>query len=238
MSYTTLAQNVFVQFVDGALPTIEASAIPNTNEGIITDVSQFISLLAEVILSSKDIYNIPDTNVIIPMENFPRELVWKLNHGTSDITEDSKKQITIVTYNASELPEQVSAHGAYQTSGIRNIKPRLIDVYPDPDYDGYSIALLGKNIEATIDLQVWGLEDKGIRDRSKLLRQIIRDNIWYFKQKGLKEIIWLGASESDRVDKQNIVQVKKESYRIVFTEIQKLRQKNIEQVLVLLGLEK
>lgn len=236
MSYQTLANNVFVQYVDGAFP-IDTIGQESFNEGIITSTQEFIALLADVIQSSQDIYNIPDTSVLIPMENFPRELVWKLNHGTADITDDQKKQITIVTYNASELPEQVGAHGAYASNGIRNIKPKLIDTYPDPDYTGYTIARLGKNIEATVDLEVWGLEDKGIRDRAKMLRQIIRDNTWYFKHKGLKEIVWLGASEGDRVDKQNIVQVKKERYKIVFTELQQVRQKNIEQVIVLLGLE-
>ncbi len=58
---------------------------------------------------------------------------------------------------------------------------------------------------------MWGLEDKGIRERSKLLRQIIRDNTWYLKYKGLKEIVWLGSAENDKLDKQNIVQYKRES---------------------------
>ena len=237
MSYTQLAQDIFIQYVDGAIPLNETSVEIKT-EDIITGIDQFIPLITEIIESSKDIYSIPDTSVLIPIENFPRDLAWKINNGQSTITDDAKKQLTIVTYSANELPEQVSSHSPYSSGGIRNIKPRMIGTYPDPDYDGYTIAQIGKGIEATIDFLVWGLEDKGIRDRSKLLRQIIRDNTWYLKHKGLKEIVWLGSAENDKLDKQNIVQYKRESYRIVFTEIQQLREKNIEQVLVTLALDR
>lgn len=237
MSYTQLAKDIFIQYVDGAIPKNgEASEI--ISEDVITGIDQFIPLIIEVIESSKEIYNIPDTSVLIPVENFPRDLAWKINNGQSTITDDTKKQLTIVTYSANELPEQVSSHSPYSSGGIRNIKPRMIGQYPDPDYDGYTIAQIGKGIEATIDFLVWGLEDKGIRDRSKLLRQIIRDNTWYLKHKGLKEIVWLGSAENDKLDKQNIVQYKRESYRIVFTEIQQLREKNIEQILVTLALDR
>lgn len=237
MSYTQLAKDVFIQYIDGVIPTQEVTNEIFT-EDVITGLDQFIPLIAEIIASSKEIYNIPDTNVLIPIENFPRDLAWKINNGQSTITDDAKKQLTIVTYSANELPEQVSSHGLYSSGGIRNIKPRLIGTYPDPEYDGYTIAQIGKGIEATVDFLVWGLEDKGIRDRSKLLRQIIRDNTWYLKHKGLKEIVWLGSAENDKLDKQNIVQYKRESYKVVFTEIQQLRQKNIEQVLVSLALDR
>jgi hypothetical protein len=234
MSYTKLAKKVFTQMVEGATPSLPQEAI-NKNEGIVTSVNEFVALLAEIIQASKDIYNIPDINVLIPVEQFPRDLVWRLNNGQEAISDTSKKQITLVTYSANELPAQISAHGPFATSGIRNIKARMIDSYPDPLHEGYTIVRVGKDIECTFDLQVWGLDDKSIRDRANLLRQIIRDNIWYLKHKGLKDIIWLGATENDRSDKQNVVQFKKESYRVIFTEMQHIREKNIEQILLLIG---
>ncbi len=234
MPYTQLAKKVFISLVESIAPILPTESV-NKNEGIVTSVNEFIALLSEIINASKDIYNIPDTSVMIPIEQFPRDLVWKINNGKEEISDSSKKQLTLVTYTANELPAQVSAHSPYATSGVRNIKGRMIDSFPDPKYDGYTIVRVGKDIEATIDLQVWGLEDKGIRDRAKLLRQIIRDNVWFLKHKGLKDIVWLGATENDRVDKQNIVQFKKESYRIVFTELQQIREKNIEQILLVLG---
>lgn len=235
MSYTVFAKDIFVEILE-SLPPSTVEDPTEYNEGIVTSVSQFIALLSEIITSSKEIYSIPDTSVLIPVEQFPRDLAWKINNGQETITDTSKKQLTIVTYTAKEMPAQVSAHSPYDTRGIRNIKPRLIDSYPDPKYEGYSVIRIGKNIEATIELMVWGLEDKGIRDRSAMLRNIIRDNIWYLKHKGLKDIVWLGATENDKVDKQNIVQYKKEVYKIVFTELQELREKNIEQVLLSMGI--
>jgi hypothetical protein len=234
MSYTQLAKKIFVNITDG-IPPVTPDQVVNNNEGIVTSINEFTALLTEIIVASKDIYNIPDTSVLIPMEQFPRDLVWRLNNGREEITESSKKQITIVTYTANELPAQISAHSPYATSGIRNIKARMIDAFPDPKYEGYTVVRVGKDIEATIDLQVWGLEDKGIRDRAMMLRQIIRDNVWYLKHKGVKDIIWLGATENDRTDKQNIVQFKKESYKVIFTELQQIREKNIEQILLNIG---
>lgn len=240
MSYTKLSNDIFTQFLETAIPQNDMQPYPiqKEDEGVITSVQEFISLIAEIVRSSKDIYNIPDDKVLIPVENFPREVAWKVNNGQSSITPESKKQLTVVTYAATELPEQVSAHSPYTTIGIRNIKPRLLNTYPDPEYEGYSIAQIGKSIEANIDFLVWGLEDKGVRERASLLRKIIRDNTWYLKHKGLREIVWLGSTENDRVDRQNVVQFKKESYRIVFIEIQQLRQKNIEQVMINLALDR
>ena len=234
MSYTQLAKKIFINMTESMAPP-PSDGSTNFGEGTITSVNEFIALISEIIVASKDIYNLPDTDTLIPMEQFPRELMWRINHGTEAITDSSKKQITIVTYSASELPAQVSAHSPYATSGIRNIKSRMIDSYPDPKYDGYTVVRVGKDIEATIEFQAWGLDYKGIRDRAKLLRQIIRDNVWYLKHKGLRDIIWLGSTEDDKVDKQNIIQYKKESYRIVFTELQQIREKNIEQILLSIG---
>lgn len=234
MSYTQLARKIFINMTESLAP-VQPGIPSNFNEGTITSVNEFIALISELITSSKDIYNLLDVDTLIPMEQFPRDLMWRINHGTEEITENSKRQITIVTYSASELPAQVSAHSPYATSGIRNIKPRMIDSFPDPKYEGYTIVRVGKDIEATIEFQAWGLDYKGIRDRAQLLRQIIRDNVWYLKHKGLKDIIWLGATEDDKVDKQNIIQFKKETFKIVFTELQQIREKNIEQILLSIG---
>jgi hypothetical protein len=234
MSYTKLANKIFSEMIGGFPPELPQATV-NNNEGIVTSTSEFIALVAEVIKAGKDLYQISDLDELIPVEQYPRDLLWKVNNGQEAITTESKKQLTIVTYTADETPAQLSAHSPFHNTGIKNIKPRLIDIIPDEKYTGYSIARVGKVVEAVFDFMVWGLEDKGIRDRASLLRKIIQNNIWFLKHKGLREIVWTGATEKDVMDKQNIVKYKKESYRIVFTEIQEIREKNVEQILVQVG---
>ena len=235
MSYKQYANKIFLNITESM--TIPKEGDPLVGDGIVTSVEQYISLIGQIILNAKDQYGIPDTSQLIPSENFPIDLLWRINNSGEAITDSVKKDLTIVTYTAQELPAQKGAHTLYGKEGIRNIKPRLIDIFPDPKHTGYSIARVGKEIEATITFNVWGFDDKNIRDRSLLLRKIIQDNIWYLKFKGLRETVWLGANETDVWDKLNIVRYKKEQYTITFTEIQELREKNIEQVSMTIGIE-
>lgn len=236
MPYTQLAKKIFTEILE-TVPISPEQLVEKRNEGIVTSVNQIVTLIGEIIRKSKKNYSIADVNMLIPVEQFPGDLLWRLNNGSQEIDEDSKKAITIVTYSANEVPAQISAYRPGTSDGIRNIKPRLIDVYPDPKYDGFSIARFGKVIEADISFWVWGYrDDKGIRDRALLLRKIIADNVWYLKYKGIKEIIWTGSLEVDVWDKQNVVKYKKEAYKVTFTEIQEFKEKNIEQIVMQAGL--
>lgn len=234
MAYTKLSQKVFVEITEN-IPKINSNEL-QINEGIITSMSSFIALISNIFQKSPADYNLPTDKQLILAESFPTELVWRINKGFEQFTPDSKKQLTIITYTANEIPGQVSSHSPFANDGVRNIKPRLIDIIPDPKYDGYSIARVGLNIEADVKFQVWGTEDKGVRERAILLRTIIRDNTWFLKHKGLREIVWKGSDETPMWEKDNVVKHRCETYRIQFTDIQLLKEKNIEQVLISAGL--
>lgn len=233
--YKQFANKVFINIVE-RMPQAAGDNTSQT-EGIVTSVSQFVSLVGQIATQQAAQYGIPDANQLIPVEVYPIDLLWRVNNSQEQITAATKNDLTIVTYTADEMPGSKGAHSPFKNDGIKTIKSRLIDTYPDPDYTGYTIARVGKEIEAVITFNVWGFDDKNIRQRSLLLRKMIQDNIWYFKHKGLGEIVWLGAKESDIWDKLNIVRYKKEVYKILFTEVQELKEKNIEQFSVTLGID-
>jgi hypothetical protein len=234
MTYTRLSQKVFAEMLEN-VPRVQPGEIM-VNEGVISSMSSFISLISTILEKSVKDYNLPETNKLILAESFPTELLFRVNKGLEEFTADSKKQLTIVTYTANEQPGQVGSHSPFANDGVRNIKPRLIDILPDPKYDGYSIARVGMLLEADVKFQVWGTEDKGVRERAILLRTIIRDNTWLLKHKGLREIIWKGSDETPMWERENVVKHRTEHYRIQFTDIQLLKEKNIEQVLISAGL--
>ena len=113
---------------------------------------------------------------------------------------------------------------------------RFAEVYDDPQYTGYSIIRFKKEIEAEISLKVWGMHYQDIRERAKLIRSIIDNSTWYLKKKGLKDIVWNKSIEEERWDHSDVVKCKTEKYIIQFTEIKEIREKNIEQIVALIGL--
>src|ERR1022692_4913759 len=124
--------------VHGATFYDAGDIVPRT-DGIVTSVNDFFKLLVE----ANDIFNqtsgIPDRDKLIFAENIPTELIQRLNNesSTTTITDATLRDIRLVTYSASE---QSGTPGAYKPGDptIKNIKYRIADIFPDPDYTGYS----------------------------------------------------------------------------------------------------
>lgn len=238
MSYSKLSEKIFYELVEvNNFDTTSQKSEQIENEGIITSIDDFMTVLLEACEAYYQTSKIPERDRLILADEFPRELMQRLNEQRNnlDIDANSIKDIRLVTYTADEVPGSLGKHAPDEVR-LRNIKPRPDAIYPDPDYDGFSIVRYKKDIEAFIDFQVWGLDSKDVRRRSKLLRDIISSNAWYLKHKGLGEIIWMGSVESEMWDKQNLVKMKKEKYFVKYSEISTTRQKNIEQLVVQVGL--
>lgn len=232
----SLANKVFLEILEKINRSGEVEDI-NLNEGIITSFNEFMSL----VIKSNDIYsttfNIPDDKKLIFAEDFPAEVMLKLNNDSADlnVTQQTLNDIRVVTYSVNELPGIISSHNI-NSDGIRNIKYRFFGIYDDPDHTGYSILRYGKTIDADLVFRVWGHHYQDIRDRSKLLKDIIDTNVWYFLHKGLTSIVWVGSVENEQWDARNIAKFKSEKYKITYTEIKELRQKNLEQIIIQVGL--
>lgn len=233
--YNSLSQKVFAEIIERTTVAPDGQIEPD--EGIVTSLDEFISLVVESANTYFKVNATPEKDQIVVMDDFPRDLFSRINNNThnTNIDDTTMRDIRVVTYTADEQPATLSAH-APDAKGIRNIKPRLKGIYDDPKYTGYSVIRLGKDIEAVIDFQVWGIDARDIRARAKLLRNIIQQNTWYYKKKGLREIIWLGSMEAEMWDKLNLVKMKREKYLVRYSEIQETREKNIEQVIVQFGL--
>lgn len=238
MELKKLSNKVFVELCERIPQAQMADATPeNLNEWIVTSINEFVSLMVEVSNVYYKTFSINDRDKLVFVEEFPKELFQRINNqdGSLEIGAETLRDIRVVTYCADEAPASIGSHELGK-SGIRNIKPRLVDVFPDPDYTGYSILRYAKDIEAHITFKVWGVSAVDIRKRATMLRKMIEANTWYFKHKGLREIVWSGATESDLWDKQNLVKMKSEKYFIRFSEVTDTREKNVEQVVMQLGL--
>jgi hypothetical protein len=121
--------------------------------------------------------------------------------------------------------------------GIQNIKYRYGEIFKDPDHTGFSIVRFKKDIDAEIRFRVWGLYYQDIRARASLLKQIIETYGWYFGIKGVKHLNWNGSFEEEKWDHNQIVKYKTVSYKVTFTEIKELREKDIEQIVANYGLD-
>lgn len=230
MSYKGFANKIFSELIDSN-PLISSEEKFIEAEGIVKSVNEFMELVQEASKLFYETFNTPEEDHLDIKEEFPGGLVDKIKNGTTVIDETVLHDLRVVTYISTEKPASIGAH-RIDEDGIRNIKERLIDVYPDPTYPGYSIARFGKDIEATITFKVWGLKMYDVRKRAKLLRDIIKLQTWFLKHKGLREIVWLSSNEWEEWDGSNIVKVKAEKYFIRFTEITEAREKNIEQVVM------
>jgi hypothetical protein len=231
-----LAKKIFAEIYESTPGIANLSPQPE-NEGIVTSVNEFLRVLQEAHDNWNKTFSIPDTDKLIIVEDIPRELVVKLNNQSSEVEIDDTtlRDLRIVTYSASETPAVVSAHRMGE-DGIRSLKFRPVGIYDDPNYTGYSIIRFAKDIEAIIDFKVWGIDFFDIRKRSRLLREIINDSIWYFKHKGLREIVWMGSHESDMWDNKTFMKMKSEKYLIRFSEIRETKEKKLEQIVIQAGI--
>lgn len=234
----TLAQKIFTELYERLPHAPSINPQKESTEGIITSVNEFLTALKDAHSNYNKVFNIPESDQLVIVEDAPRELVIKINNQTANqnIDESTLRDVRIVTYSANESPAVLSAHRINE-DGVRSLKYRLIGTYDDPEYTGYSVLRFGKEIEAIIDFNVWGVDFFDVRNRSKLLRSVIDDNVWYFKHKGLRELIWMGSSESSLWDNKTLMKMKSEKYLIRFTEIKETREKNLEQIIVQAGLD-
>lgn len=237
---TQYAKKVFTELLQNTNHTVINNYRDEiVNEGIVTSVTSFIKLLIEANDIYNKTFNIPENKQIIFAEDFSKELINKLNNNssTTDITSTTIPDIRVVTYLSTEEPAIISAHSKFSENGVRNIKNRFNCVYDDPEYTGYSIIRTIKDVTANITFKVWGNYFQDIRDRAVLLRDIIDTNIWYFKHKGLREITWSGSIEEETWDAKNVAKFKSEKYQIRFASVKELKEKNIEQIVLQLGVE-
>lgn len=207
-------------------------------EGIVTSVNEFLALLQQANKVYSDTFKIPETKQLVIAEEFPTDLVQNINNKDSIgsvIDEKTLKDLRIVTYTVDEKPGTVSSHKPGEV-GIQSIKERLLDIRDDEEFTGFSIVRYGKDIEATISFKVWGISLFDIRERAKILREVMNNNTWFFKHKGLRDIIWLKSTESEVWDGRTLIKHKTEDYIIRFVEIKQIREKNIEQIAIQLGL--
>jgi len=231
-----LANKIFVEMVE-KLPASDPENNPFANVGVITSLNQFMDL----VIAANSIYNetfeIPNTDQLVIAEDVPSEIVNKMNNlGSNTIDADTLRDLRIVTYTADERPAVIAARRTNEYNGTRSIKYRLIDIVPDPMYTGYSIARYGREIEADLSFHVWGINFEDIRKRGALLKDIIDTNVWFFKNKGLKDIIWQDSRETRLWDGKNLVKEKIERYLVRYVDLKVVREKNLEQVIFQFGL--
>jgi hypothetical protein len=237
MTNRNFSNKVFTQLIEG-MPSLPVKTSSAPNEGIVTSANEFLCLLQDANREYNAAFSIPEAERLVITEEFPNEISFRMNGNdfSGEIDEATQRCIRVVTYLVNEKPGSISSH-KYDEEGIRTIKERLIDIREDTEHTGYSILRYGKEIEAHINFKVWGLNFSDIRNRSTILRKIIDLNTWYFKHKGLREIIWLGSSEWGEWDGANIIKAKSEKYLIKYVEIKELREKNIEQIIIQMGLK-
>ncbi len=236
MKQQGFVNKVFAQLVESVprLPSSPGNTV--TTEGIVKSFNEFIKLVCVANDLHSENFSIPEDKRLRIVEEFPGELITRINSDNFDGNVDTTTlhDLRVVTYISSEKPASVGAHRVNE-EGVRNIKERLIDIIPDPDYTGYSIARFGKDIEATVTFKVWGLSMYDVRERAKLLRDVMKLNTWFFKHKGLREMVWLGSNEWEEWDGSNIVKAKSEKYMIRFTEVTQTKEKNVEQLTIQIG---
>lgn len=238
MERISLAQKLFTEFVERAPLNQQSSYSYLSNEGIIKSVNEFIDTL----VTANNVYNkefqIPSNKQLVFAEEMPGEQLAKLNNDSTELTvqDNTLNDIRVITYLANEKPAIISQRKADGEDGIRNIKWKPAGYFDDPEFTGYSIVRYSRDIEANITFKVWGRYFQDIRERAKLLRSVIDTNVWYFKHKGLRDIIWLGSNEEEVWDNKNVAKYKTEYYRIRFSEIREFREKNLEQIVAQFGL--
>jgi len=241
METKSFAKKVFTELIEEvAIPrTIDQ---PELVEGIVKSFNEFCTLLTEANENFNKVYQIPENKQLVFSEEIESKEIPKLNNNLYDekvqlYINNYLPDIRVVTYTANEQPAVISSR-TIDSGGIKNIKWKYAGSFADPEYTGYSIIRYSRDVEANVKFKVWGKFFQDIRERAKLLKDIIDTNIWYFKLKGLREIVWTGSYEDIMYREDGLHKFKTQDYLIRFSEIREIREKNLEQIVVQYGLEK
>lgn len=234
----SLAKKVFINMVERA-SIGESLSEPIQFDGIVKSINEFLTILVDANNIYNSVFQIPADRQLVFSEEIPSDQISTINNITgkteinSDINNDLK-DIRVVTYDCDEKPAIISTR-TIGGGGIQNIKWKYAGSFPDPEHTGYSIIRLSREVEADISFKIWGVYLQDIRQRASLLKDIIDTNIWYFKGKGLRDIIWTGSYESVLWESKSISKYKTQKYMIRFSEIKEFREKNLEQIVVQFG---
>jgi hypothetical protein len=209
MAQTVYNKKLFAHLLESVSVLSEREgALPRT-EGIVKTLDEFMKTIIDVNNQYNTAFSVPNDEKLIFTENIPRELLIKLNNETAStqITDNTLRDIRVVTYLATEKPGIPSTH-TLGGAGIQNIKYRYGEIFKDPDHTGFSIVRFKKDIDASINFRVWGLYYQDIRSRASLLKNIIETYSWYLAIKGVKHCIWNGSFEEEKWDHNQIVKFK------------------------------
>lgn len=234
----SFAKKVFANLIERA-PIGITNPQPVVFEGIVKSINEFLGLLVDANKIYNSIFQIPEDRQLVFSEEIPSDQIPTINNisGKTEINHninDDLKDIRVVTYDCDEKPAIISTR-TINGSGIQNIKWKYAGSYPDPEHTGYSIIRLSREVEADISFKIWGVYLQDIRGRASLLKDIIDTNIWYFKNKGLRDIIWTGSYESVLWESKGISKYKTQKYMIRYSEIKEFREKNLEQIILEFG---
>lgn len=97
-----------------------------------------------------------------------------------------------ITYSlAKRLPgviEQVSQGLAGMERRIRNRKPLLREVIPDPDNAGLNIYIFGQEFDNFVDFTIWSRTNKVANERAVWFENLMEEWRWYFEVSGIKMV--------------------------------------------------
>jgi hypothetical protein len=237
----SFAKKVFFELLDGPLNMPVRIAEPALNEGIIKTVDGFMTLVIEANDTYNKVFQIPQNKQIIFSEEIEASEIPTLNNNLYDeniqlYINNYLPDMRIATYTVSETHGNLGQHQINE-SRFKNLKWKYAGTYDDPEYTGYSIIRYTRDVEANIKFKVWGKFFQDIRPRANMLKEIIDTNIWYFKHKGLRDIIWTGSYEDIMYRETSVRKFKTQDYQIRFSEVRDFREKNLEQIVVQYGLE-
>jgi hypothetical protein len=143
----------------------------------------------------------------------------------------------IITYGLSRRePGLFSNHQPF-AGGVKNYRPEFREAFEDPLNPGYLIVVMGQWFDNLVDLVCWAQTNKEANRLVDWLEDLMLSNTWFFRMKGITQLLYWGRQEDSKIDRGNIrFMARPLQYYIRTEKLLTISQKTIETILVNLDL--
>lgn len=186
--------------------------------------------------SLTDVY----THIRLAIENY-EERANTPSKNRITFTEDEsdrENQTEIISIKCIErnpgLFSQGSPYDAGKPAAVKNMLPRLREEIPDPDYQGYKIAISGKWFDNIVRLTCWARTNKRANYRADWLETLLEEYVWWFKAQGINRFLFIKRGEDiiDGKSDDNRWYGRPLDYFVRTEKISMIRERQIEEIII------
>lgn len=149
---------------------------------------------------------------------------------------DREAELESISCSLTERNPGMFAQGRPNESPVRQLRPLLRELLPDPDNPGYRRAVLGQFYDNTLTLTCWARTNKQANERALWLETVMEEYRWFFVYSGVNRVEYQGRRQEEvRQISNNKIYGRPIDYYVRTEKLRSVSQKELEEICVRLA---